>query len=224
MPERTDEARRPRVSSSGSTSSTPRSRLAADIPGGGQATSPALLPTRASQRPHPATSTAKAVDEAKTVAVVPADVSCKRNGDVYTRMEWQQVDVGFGSGQALDQTLTRCQPCLTGCLVFAGTDLDGDGRDELAIDVGPGAATDSWSSSASMRAGSARPSSPGRPRSPPSSRLADRRCLVGRSPCPFDHVDRQGCSCSGVSQPESRGCSSWLPLERWLASPRWSCP
>jgi hypothetical protein len=82
------------------------------------------------------------VDEAKIVAVVSADVSCERNGDVYTQMESQQVEVGFGSGQTLDQTLTDCQPCLTGSLVFAATDLDGDGRDELAIDVGPGAATD----------------------------------------------------------------------------------
>jgi Tol biopolymer transport system component len=109
----------------------------------GQITSSALLSTRCVQ----ATTSGDfdgdgTVDEAKIVAVVPADVSCKRNGDVYTRMESQQVEVGFGSGQALDQTLTRCQPCLTGSLVFAGTDLDGDGWDELAIDVGPGAATD----------------------------------------------------------------------------------
>jgi hypothetical protein len=81
-------------------------------------------------------------DEATIVAVVPADVSCDRNGDVYTRMESQQIEFAFGSGQMLDQPLTECQPCLTGGLVFVGTDLDGDGRDEVAIDVGPGAATD----------------------------------------------------------------------------------
>jgi Tol biopolymer transport system component len=113
------------------------------IPLDGQTTSPAVSPTRCVQ----ATTSGDfdgdgTVDEAKIVAVVPADVSCKRNGDVYTQMESQQVEVRFGSEQALDQTLTGCQPCLTGSLVFAGTDLDGDGRDELAIDVGPGAATD----------------------------------------------------------------------------------
>ncbi len=81
-------------------------------------------------------------DEARIVAIVPADVSCDRNGDVYTQMESQRIEVAFGSGQMLDQPLTECQPCLTGGLVFAATDLDGDGRDEVAIDVGPGAATD----------------------------------------------------------------------------------
>jgi hypothetical protein len=82
------------------------------------------------------------VDEAKVVAVVPADVSCERNRDMYAQMESQQLEVAFGSGQALDQQLTDCQPCLTGSLVFTATDLDGDGREELALDVGPGAAID----------------------------------------------------------------------------------
>ncbi len=82
------------------------------------------------------------VDEAKVVALVPADVSCERNGDVYAQMESQQIEVAFGSGQLLDQQLTDCQPCLTGSLVFTATDLDGDGQDELALDVGPGAAID----------------------------------------------------------------------------------
>lgn len=82
------------------------------------------------------------LDEAKLIVVVPADLSCDRNGDVYAQMESQQIEVGFGSGQTLDQTLADCQPCLTGSLAFAATDLDGDGRDELAIDVGPGAAID----------------------------------------------------------------------------------
>jgi hypothetical protein len=82
------------------------------------------------------------VDAARLVALVPADVSCSRNHDVWTQMRSQQVEIAFESGQTLDQSLTDCQPCLTGSLVFAATDLDGDGRDELAIDVGPGAATD----------------------------------------------------------------------------------
>lgn len=82
------------------------------------------------------------VDEAKVVALVPAAVSCERNGDVYAQMESQQLEVAFGSGRSLDQALADCQPCLTGSLVFTATDLDGDGRDELALDVGPGAAID----------------------------------------------------------------------------------
>ncbi len=82
------------------------------------------------------------IDEARLVALVPADVSCSRDGDVWGQMESQHIEVTFGSGQTLDQVLADCQPCLTGSLVFAATDLDGDGREELAIDVGPGAATD----------------------------------------------------------------------------------
>jgi TolB protein len=81
-------------------------------------------------------------DGAKVAALVPADVSCDRNGDVYSQMESQRIEVAFGSGQMLDQPLTECQPCLTGTGVFAAMDLDGDGRDEVGIDVGPGAATD----------------------------------------------------------------------------------
>jgi hypothetical protein len=82
------------------------------------------------------------VDEAKVIAIVSTDVSCDRNGDVYSHLESQQIEVVFGSGKRLDQPLTDCQPCLTGGLVFDATDLDGAGGDELAIDVGPGAATD----------------------------------------------------------------------------------
>ncbi len=82
------------------------------------------------------------VDEAKVIAIVSGDVSCDRNKDMYSHLESQQLQVRFGSGQALDRRLTDCQPCLTGSLVFTATDLNGDGRDELAIDVGPGAATD----------------------------------------------------------------------------------
>jgi hypothetical protein len=83
-----------------------------------------------------------AIDEARLVALVPADVSCDRNHDVWAQMESQQIDVAFGSGQSLEGVLADCQPCHTGTGAFAATDLDGDGRDELAIDVGPGAAID----------------------------------------------------------------------------------
>src|SRR5215207_2372524 len=53
--------------------------------------------------------------------------------------------VTFGSGRTLDQVL-RCgdRPCSGGSVgePFTGTDLDGDGRTELAVGVGPGAAID----------------------------------------------------------------------------------
>jgi hypothetical protein len=55
------------------------------------------------------------------------------------------VRVSFGSGGNLDQVL-RCgqRPCSGGSVgePFTGTDLDGDGRSELAVGVGPGAAID----------------------------------------------------------------------------------
>jgi TolB protein len=113
------------------------------VPAEGEAPTPMVSVTRCTQ----ATTSGDfdgdgTVDEAKVLAVVPREVSCAGNRDVWAQMESQQIDVGFGSGQTLHQELTGCQPCLTGGLVFAATDLDGDGRDELAIDVGPGAAVD----------------------------------------------------------------------------------
>jgi Tol biopolymer transport system component len=82
------------------------------------------------------------VDEAEFVDIAAGEVSCDRRRDVFSNLVRQEVDVRFQSGQTLDQPLTDCEPCLTGGLVFTAADLDGDGRDELAIDVGPGAATD----------------------------------------------------------------------------------
>ena len=81
-------------------------------------------------------------DEAEFVEIVSGQVSCERGGDVVSHLLSQEIDFRFGSGQTLEQPFTDCQPCLTGGLVFTATDLDGDGRDELAIDVGPGAAVD----------------------------------------------------------------------------------
>jgi hypothetical protein len=52
--------------------------------------------------------------------------------------------VSFGSGGKLDQRLRRCGdgPCAGGGIgqPFAATDLNGDGRSELAVGVGPGTA------------------------------------------------------------------------------------
>jgi len=51
--------------------------------------------------------------------------------------------VSFGSGGALDRRFTYCHGGPCGAEAFTATDLDGDGRSELAVDVGPGAAVDS---------------------------------------------------------------------------------
>jgi hypothetical protein len=82
------------------------------------------------------------MDRAEFSKVVPDSVSCENRAQVISHLRSQEIDVWFGSGQTLQQQFTECQPCLTGSEVFEATDLDGDGRDELAVDVGPGAALD----------------------------------------------------------------------------------
>jgi len=81
-------------------------------------------------------------DEAELLELVSGPVSCRNGGEVTSHLLSQQIDVRFGSGQMLQQPFKDCQPCLAGGGVFSATDLDGDGRDELAIDVGPGASLD----------------------------------------------------------------------------------
>ena len=81
-------------------------------------------------------------DEAELVELVSGHVSCQNGGAVVSHLLSQQIDIRFGSGQMLQQPFKDCQPCLTGGGVFSATDLAGDGRDELAIDVGPGASLD----------------------------------------------------------------------------------
>ncbi len=75
-------------------------------------------------------------DQAEFVDVLRGDVSCDRGSNVVSRV----VVVRFGSGEMLDQPFTDCQSSCAES-AFEATDL-GDGRDELAIDVGPGAAID----------------------------------------------------------------------------------
>lgn len=81
-------------------------------------------------------------DEAELVELVSGHVSCQNGGEVVSHLLAQQIDIRFGSGQMFQQPFKDCQPCLTGGGVFSATDLAGDGRDELAIDVGPGASLD----------------------------------------------------------------------------------
>jgi hypothetical protein len=98
------------------------------------------------------------VDTAGFVEVVPAGVACEQEGGVVAHVVSQEVVIRFGSGPTLVQPFSDCEggACAN---VFTATDLDGDGRDELAIDVGPGAAVASWSSTVSIGKGSGRSSS-----------------------------------------------------------------
>jgi TolB protein len=79
-------------------------------------------------------------DSAEFVEVASGQVSCDRGGEVFVLLLSQELVVRFGSGQTLQQPFTDCQGGLC-AYVFEPTDLDGDGRDELAIDVSSGGAT-----------------------------------------------------------------------------------
>jgi hypothetical protein len=82
-----------------------------------------------------------APDVARLVAPVAVGQSCAH----VLAPRRVHLRVSFGSGRNLDQVL-RCgdRPCSGGSVgePFAATDLDGDGRSELAVGVGPGAAID----------------------------------------------------------------------------------
>ncbi|MGH2650262.1 MAG: hypothetical protein ACRDHS_13490 [Actinomycetota bacterium] len=79
-------------------------------------------------------------DRAEFVEVTSGSVSCDRGGEVFARLLSQELVIRFGSGRTLEQSFADCQGGLCG-YVFEPTDLDGDGRDELAIDVSSGGAT-----------------------------------------------------------------------------------
>jgi hypothetical protein len=79
-------------------------------------------------------------DDAEFVEVTSGIVRCDRSGEVFEDLSSQKLEIRFGSGQALEKTFTDCQGGLC-AYVFAAVDLDGDGRDELAIDVSSAAAT-----------------------------------------------------------------------------------
>jgi len=75
-------------------------------------------------------------DTATLVDVLPAAQTCHQDLAYHLR-----IRVAFGPGGGFDRTFTYCGggACDT---VFTATDLGGDGRSELAVEVGPGAAVD----------------------------------------------------------------------------------
>jgi hypothetical protein len=79
-------------------------------------------------------------DRVEFVEVASGSASCDRGGEVFALLLSQELVIRFGSGQTLEQPFTDCQGGLC-AYVFEPTDLDGDGRDELAIDVSSGGAT-----------------------------------------------------------------------------------
>jgi len=80
------------------------------------------------------------MDDAEFIEVVSGTVSCERGGVVFALLTSQELVIRFGSGQTLEQPFTDCQGGLC-AYVFEAADLDGDGRDELAVDVSSGGAT-----------------------------------------------------------------------------------
>jgi hypothetical protein len=111
------------------------------VPAEGESPSPTVSVTRCTQ----ATTAGDfdgdgTVDNAEFVEVVSGAVSCDRGGDVFEHLLSQELMIRFGSGQTLEQPFADCQGGLC-AYVFAASDLDGDGRDEFAIDVSSAAST-----------------------------------------------------------------------------------
>jgi len=81
-----------------------------------------------------------ATDDAEFVVIVSGEVSCA-DGGVVADLQSQELAVRFASGQTIDRPFPSTECNGGSCAdVFEATDLDGDGRQELAIDVGPGSA------------------------------------------------------------------------------------
>jgi hypothetical protein len=75
-------------------------------------------------------------DVATLVDVLPAGQTCRQDLSDHLR-----IRVTFGSGGGFDRPFTYCTGGACDS-VFTATDLAGDGRSELAVEVGPGAAID----------------------------------------------------------------------------------
>lgn len=81
----------------------------------------------------------RTTDSAQFLELASGIVSCERSGEVFKNLSSQELEIRFGSGQTLEKPFTDCQGGLC-AYVFAVANLDGDGRDELAIDVTSAAA------------------------------------------------------------------------------------
>ena len=79
------------------------------------------------------------VDHAEFVEVVSVGVPCDRPGQVFQNLASQELVIRFGLGQTVELPFTDCQGGLC-AYVFEAVDLDGDSRDELAVDVSSAAA------------------------------------------------------------------------------------
>jgi hypothetical protein len=75
-------------------------------------------------------------DTATLVDVLPAGQTCHQ--DLSSRL---RIRVAFGSGGSFDRPFTYCGGGACDS-VFTATDLGGNGKSELAVEVGPGAAVD----------------------------------------------------------------------------------
>jgi hypothetical protein len=73
-------------------------------------------------------------DSAQFLEFASGIVPCERSGEVFKNLSAQKLEIRFGSGQELEKPFADCQGGLC-AYVFAAADLDGDGRDELAVDV-----------------------------------------------------------------------------------------
>lgn len=80
-------------------------------------------------------------DRATLVVMAKAGQSCQR-AEVPQPRPVFRLQVRFGSGRHWDRRFRYCGAGQCAGTVFTATDLDGDGRAELAVDLGPGAAID----------------------------------------------------------------------------------
>ncbi len=81
-------------------------------------------------------------DVAALVLLAPAGETCREAQYGSGGPPDFHLRVSFGSGGTLDHRFTYCPGGPCGAEAFTATDLDGDGRSELAVEVGPGAAVD----------------------------------------------------------------------------------
>jgi Tol biopolymer transport system component len=111
------------------------------VPVQGEAPSPTVWVSRCTQATTAGDFDGDGIaDDAEFVEIVSGVVSCARGGEVFAKLSSQELVIRFGSGQTLREPFADCRGGLC-AYVFEPTDLDGEGRDELVIDVSSGGAT-----------------------------------------------------------------------------------